>query len=110
MSALHVLVGPDKGRSFALENGGTTQVGRGSSTATRLTDPSVSRLHCEIASDGQKATLTNVSENGTTVNGESVSTRDLRHGDLIKIGNTTLRYVLSELEEAETILHPIKPQ
>jgi pSer/pThr/pTyr-binding forkhead associated (FHA) protein len=110
MSALNVLIGPDKGRSYALEPAATTQVGRGSSTVTRLTDPSVSRLHFEIAYDGKSATLTNVSENGTTVNGESVSTCQLRHGDLIKAGNTTLRFVLSELEEAETILQPLKPQ
>src|SRR5262245_5708733 len=104
MSALNVLVGPDKGRSFALEPAATTQVGRGSTTATRLTDPSVSRLHFEVVFDGKTATLTNVSDNGTLVNGESVSSCQLRHGDLIKIGNTTLRFVLSELEEAETIL------
>jgi pSer/pThr/pTyr-binding forkhead associated (FHA) protein len=110
MSALNVLVGPDKGRSFTLEPGATNQVGRGSTTLTKLTDPSVSRLHFEIVLDGKQATLTNVSSTGTTVNGESVSTCQLRHGDLIKIGNTTLRYVLSELEEAETILQPMKPQ
>ena len=101
-----VLSGPDKGRTFPLAPGATTQVGRGSTTATKLTDATVSRLHCEIACEGTKAVLTNQSENGTKVNGEKVERHELRHGDLFTIGNTTLRYLVSEMEEAETIYQP----
>jgi pSer/pThr/pTyr-binding forkhead associated (FHA) protein len=107
---IQVLAGPDRGRSFALEAGSTTQIGRGTTTATQLTDPSVSRLHCEIACDaGGRAVLSNLSDNGTTVNGEKVTRQELRHGDLVAIGGTTLRYLLSELEEAETIMQPLNP-
>src|SRR5262249_43627929 len=101
-----VLTGPDKGRSFALVPGSTTQVGRGTTTATKLSDATVSRQHCEIAYEGARAVLTNLSDNGTKVNGEKVDRYELRHGDVFTIGNTTLRYFVSELEEAETIYHP----
>jgi pSer/pThr/pTyr-binding forkhead associated (FHA) protein len=101
-----VLSGPDKGRTFTLPDGATTQVGRGSATATKLSDTTVSRQHCEIACEGMRATLTNLSENGTKVNGEKVDRHELRHGDLVTMGNTTLRYLVSELEEAETIYQP----
>jgi len=49
---LVVTLGPDQGRCFPLEPGIPLQVGRSLTTATRLTDATVSRLHCEISYDG----------------------------------------------------------
>jgi predicted component of type VI protein secretion system len=110
VSALLIVVaGPDKGRSFPLTPGAAAaaaQVGRGSATLTKLTDATVSRLHCEVTwDDGGRAVLANLSDTGTRVNGEPVTKRHLlRHGDLIAVGNSTLRFLLSEMEEAETIM------
>src|SRR5262245_25288174 len=98
-----VLSGPDKGRTFTLPDGVTTVVGRGSATATKLTDTTVSRHHCEIACAGARAELTNVSENGTKGTGEKVGRRERSHCSRVMIGNTTLRFLVSELEEAETV-------
>jgi serine/threonine protein kinase len=105
MSAQIVVVsGPDKGRSFALATDKPFQVGRSQSTATRLTDQSVSRVHCEIEFDGQVAVLVNISANGTVVNGKTITRHDLKHGDLIRVGATEFRFQLAAVEEAETVL------
>jgi serine/threonine protein kinase len=108
MSAqLTVVSGPDKGRSFPLQAGATFQVGRSQATTTKLTDPSVSRVHCEIDFDGHKALLVNISSNGTLVNGKTVGQHELRHGDVIRVGGTELRFGRADLEEADTVMQPI---
>ena len=50
---LVVTAGPDKGRFFNLTAGETLQVGRSQSTATRLTDPTMLRVHCQVEWDGR---------------------------------------------------------
>src|SRR5690348_15475768 len=95
MSAqLVVTAGPDRGRSFPLNLGETLQVGRSQATATKLTDPTISRVHCEIEWQGEKLVLINISTAGTTVNGKPVSQHELRPGDVIRLGSTELRYQL----------------
>ncbi len=89
---LVVTLGPDQGRCFPLEPGVTLQVGRSLATATRLTDATVSRLHCEVTYDGEKAILVNQSIHGTWVNRQKVDRSELQSGDLIRLGSTELRY------------------
>ena len=59
-----------------------------------LTDPDVSRRHAVVrALDGGLAVEDLGSTNGTFVNGEQLhGTRPLASGDLVAIGQTTLRY------------------
>jgi serine/threonine protein kinase len=107
MSAqLIVVSGPDKGRAFSLQAGASFQLGRSQATVTRLTDPAVSRVHCEISFDGQRAVLVNVSSNGTTVNGKAVGQHELRHGDVVRVGGTELRFQRADVEDAETVMQP----
>jgi serine/threonine protein kinase len=107
MSALIIIVsGPDKGRAFSLQPGTTFQIGRSQATATKLTDPSVSRVHCEIEYDGERAMLVNISNNGTLVNGKAATQQDLRHGDVIRVGGTECRFQRADVEDAETVLQP----
>jgi pSer/pThr/pTyr-binding forkhead associated (FHA) protein len=108
MSAqLVVTAGPDRGRSFPLTAGTPLRVGRSARTNTKLSDASVSRLHCEVHYDGStSATLTNHSNNGTLVNGQPATRQELRHGDLIRIGSTELRFQVTALEESDTLLQP----
>jgi pSer/pThr/pTyr-binding forkhead associated (FHA) protein len=101
---VQVIVGPDRGQTFFLPTRGTLQIGRSQTTDTRLSDPAVSRLHCQIEFDGERANLLNVSTRGTMVNGMLAQQRDLRHGDVIRIGGTELRFVFCSLAEAETVL------
>lgn len=107
MSAqIQVLLGPDRGLTFPIPPGSLFTIGRSQSTDTKLTDASVSRLHCQIEFDGQRATLLGVSTKGTLLNGRPVSQEELRHGDIIRVGGTEVRFTLSSLAEAETLLQP----
>jgi pSer/pThr/pTyr-binding forkhead associated (FHA) protein len=105
MSAkIQVVVGPDCGRTFVIAPEGTLNVGRSHSTDTQLTDAAVSRLHCRIEFDGRRAVLFNVSAKGTKVNDTPAAQKELRHGDLIRIGDTEMRFALAALAEAETLM------
>ena len=103
---LIVTAGPDKGRFFDLTAGQTLQVGRSQSTGTRLTDPTMSRAHCEVEWDGERAMLINISSGGTQVNGHSVSQHELKPGDVVRIGSTELRYQIGDGSESTTIAPP----
>lgn len=109
MSAqLLVIAGPDSGRSFALTPGQTLQVGRSQATPTKLTDPTISRVHCEIEWNGDKIMLLNISTGGTHVNGKPVSQHELKSGDVIRVGSTEIRFQFGDGSEQRT-LAPGKP-
>jgi serine/threonine-protein kinase len=97
-----VTAGPDKGRSFPLLVGEPLQVGRSQSTSTKLSDPTVSRVHCEIEWDGEQATVHNISSSGTLLNGAAITEATLTTRDVLRIGSTELR-LLSGSEEPETL-------
>ncbi len=103
---LVVVAGPDKGRFFPLTTGETLQVGRSQTTATRLADPALSRVHCEIEWDGSRAVLLNISSSGTLVNGQSASQQELNPGDVIRMGSTEMRYQLGDERAEATTVHP----
>ena len=105
MSAqIQVILGPDRGQTFLLPASGTLTVGRSHATDTKLTDASVSRVHCRIEIDGQRAVLINISPKGTQVNATPVTEQELRHGDVIRVGATEIRFALTALAEAETLV------
>jgi len=106
---LTITAGPDKGRSFPLRPGETFQVGRSQATPTRLTDASVSRVHFEVEYDGSEAVLVNISGNGTVVNGDRVERRELRPGDVIRVGATELRFQDTSAEPTTVAPAPKPP-
>ncbi len=58
-----------------------------------LRDPGASRRHAQIREQAGVYTLTDLgSTNGTTLNGQTVQTRELAEGDRIQIGNTILEF------------------
>src|SRR5687767_13113884 len=90
---LVVLAGPDEGRVFPLGTE-TTMVGRSRATDTRLIDPHVSRVHCQIVPENGKHVLVDYeSAGGVFVNGKQVEKHVLQAGDLIRIGSTHLQVV-----------------
>lgn len=100
---LHVLQGPDKGRTYEAPNE-TIVIGR-SSESVHLSDSSSSRRHAEIRPSNGHWVLTDLkSSNGTYLNGQRVlQPAKLKHGDQIKIGATLL--VFHGLEDVETFPH-----
>jgi pSer/pThr/pTyr-binding forkhead associated (FHA) protein len=95
--------GPDQGRVFPLAPGSSVQVGRSQSAAVQLTDPAVSRVHFKLEVGPDQAVLVNLSTQGTLVNGQPATDRPLRPGDMIRLGNTELHYLIAD-ESVATLL------
>lgn len=94
-----VIDGPGKGHSFAMFNGVST-IGRGADQTVVLDfgDTSISReKHAAVAYDDEQNSFFlghGGKSNIVRLNGRPVlSTEDLSHGDTIRIGETTLRFV-----------------
>lgn len=70
-------------------------MGRDASAEIILNDPNVSRKHAEVIKEGEEVKLRdNSSTNGTFVNDKKIEgTVTLRKEDMIKVGNTILKYL-----------------
>jgi serine/threonine protein kinase len=94
--SMHLLViaGPDKGRSFPLTPGEAILIGRSQATQTRLADPRVSKVHCEVEVGDHGATLSDSnSTGGTFINGKRISQCELKSGDVIQVGETQVKFM-----------------
>ena len=100
MPTLHVLQGPDKGRTYHTPDEPAV-IGR-SADQIHLSDHTASRRHAEIRpNNGSWLLLDLNSSNGTYLNGQRVvSPTLLRHGDQIKVGSTLLVFTGQEHVEA----------
>ena len=109
MPFLVIVGGPDRGRSFELEEGQTLVIGRSQASDTQINDPRVSRVHCRVASDGGTVTvLDNDSAGGTYFNGKTISRQELNAGDTFAVGDTTIRYQLdNSIPEEQPTVAPI---
>jgi HD-GYP domain-containing protein (c-di-GMP phosphodiesterase class II)/pSer/pThr/pTyr-binding forkhead associated (FHA) protein len=92
-ASLHVIEGPDRGRLFTL-TGTTVTIGRSAENTIVLNDVAVSGLHSKLvrAENGQYTLHDNASTNGTFVNGKEARVVDLKHGDTVRIGGTTMAF------------------
>lgn len=91
---LVVCAGTDAGVSIVLDARTPSRVlvGQSQSCQLRLTDPKVSRRHVAFDLVSGGVTLTDLdSTNGTRVNGVRVSVATLEGGELVQIGQTSLR-------------------
>lgn len=101
---LVVIEGPDKGRTFMIPTGEALPIGRGGSTATRLNDLRVSRTHCTIKEEGGRVVVTDCQSTvGTFVNDQRISEHQLQAGDVIRIGDTQMKFLEEEVAEAATL-------
>ena len=97
---LVVVAGPDLGRAFPLAPEAALAIGRGAQSHTRLVDLAVSRIHCEVRLEDGRVIVTDAkSASGTFVNAQRIDSKELRPGDVIKIGNTELRYECDVAQE-----------
>jgi Nif-specific regulatory protein len=82
------VAGPLKGRTFPLQPGEETTIGRESSNQLCIADGSVSRRHCVVRPEGELFKIKDLeSLNGTFVNDVPVKERELAHGDRVRIGH-----------------------
>jgi serine/threonine-protein kinase len=89
-----VTAGPRQGQAFAFTRHDTLLVGRSRRAHLQLPaeDEYVSRLHFLVEINPPECRLTDLgTKNGTTVNGRKVTGADLRSGDVIGVGKTSLR-------------------
>ena len=90
---LRVVAGRDSGRLFPLPVDGHLLVGRDFGTHTRLKDPQVAMLHCQIEGREGSFVLTDrASVGGTFINGTRVTEHVLQPGDVLRVGDTKLRF------------------
>ena len=75
--------------------GRRTAIGRTPDNDLRIDEDFISRRHAVILASAESAIVEDLnSTNGVFVNGEQVTRRELREGDLLTIGQTSFRYVL----------------
>lgn len=91
---LEVHKGKQQGKIFRLE-GAEISLGRSSDNQIRIHDWFVSKRHALLLRGSEGYSIRDLdSWRGTTINGTSVRENDLRNGDEIVLGTTTLRYRL----------------
>src|SRR5579859_2525212 len=89
-----VLAGPEQGQLFKVTRP-TTTVGRSNACEVVVTDPLVSRQHCQILLGMSGVSLRDLgSTNGTFLNGVRVTESPLRNQDVISVGSTRLRFAV----------------
>ncbi len=93
MPRLTVVEGIDEGRQFELTEP-VVAIGRDSTSTIRLLDTEVSRRHAEFRAkpDGGYSVHDIGSVNGVHLNGRLIASAELRAGDRVQIGKTTLLY------------------
>jgi eukaryotic-like serine/threonine-protein kinase len=107
---LRVTSGPDAGRNFDLGEGLTLTIGRGEKSDTKLTDSSVSRLHCTVKWEDGKFLLSDLdSVGGTLVDGKKVKDHVLKHDQEFQIGGTRLKLHTTGIVDAATLVAAQKP-
>jgi transcriptional regulator with GAF, ATPase, and Fis domain len=92
--ALVVTDGPQAGLSIEIDGSGAgpNLIGQGDACDLRLTDARASRRHAAIDLEGRALRVTDLgSTNGTFVNGSQVIEGVLRGGEVVRIGQTTIR-------------------
>lgn len=105
LGQLLVIAGPDQGRMFQIEKGQSLHIGRGQNTPTKLKDPQVSRVHCEIKEEGGRlVVIDSGSKSGTLVNGKRIKEHELQLGDVIQVGSTQIRWQTEGSHEASTLV------
>src|SRR4051812_43039242 len=96
-AALTVVAGPHVGVLHTL--GAVTIVGRGKTAQIRIEEPVISREHSRIVRRSASVYVVEdlKSRNGTFVNGEPISSRQLAEGDRVSFGSSTaLRFGLTD--------------
>ena len=88
--------GPFAGRVVGIPQG-SASVGRAPSNDIIIGDPATSGRHARIELRAGAYWISDLgSTNGTLVNGEPIIDKQLNHGDVISIGQNTIRFTLRE--------------
>jgi serine/threonine protein kinase len=109
---LHVVAGPDTGRTHTVQPGNEMIVGRGNHAYYRVHDPRASRSHCQLLLEGDQVTVVCLGgSGGTRVNGKPVQKQILKLGDVLQVGDTQMRLQMGDfpLDEAMAAMGTAHP-
>ena len=99
--------GPDEGRAVELQENQTLAVGRGEDTELIVHDLHVSRSHCRIEVREGCVVLFDIGSSfGTYVNGKAITEHELRHGDVVTLGETQVHFY-NAVDLQVTTLFPV---
>ncbi|MCM2372396.1 FHA domain-containing serine/threonine-protein kinase [Aporhodopirellula aestuarii] len=104
-----IIAGPDAGRKFPVPNEEPLVIGRGSDSDTKIRDPRLSRIHCELRKvDGRYVLLDRGGVGGVNVNGKTITdSMPISVGTVFQIGDTRLRLEMDDSLDAATMAaHP----
>ncbi len=106
---LEVLQGPLKGTTIELKVGQPLTIGRLAECGLAIPhDPTISRRHCQIDVVPPDCLLTNLSDNGTILNGREITEAKLEHGDAIELGaNTSIAFNRGRFDDEESVVRTI---
>jgi len=95
---LIMIQGPEPGCVYKLRDNRVTTIGRSSRNTIRVTSPTVSRFHCEVACINGHWEVNDLnSKKGTMLNGQRIADKaDLKPGDLVRLSATVFRFDLVE--------------
>ncbi len=100
----HIIAGPDAGRTYTVHAGNEMMLGRGQHSYYRLTDPRVSRAHCQVLLEGDEVSVVCLGgSGGTKVNGKAVQKQKLKLGDVVQVGDTQLRLQMGDFPLSEAV-------
>lgn len=95
-----VLAGPEQGQVFKIARP-TTTIGRSNTCEVVITDPLVSRQHCQILLGMGGINLRDLgSTNGTFLNGVRVTESPIRNQDVISVGSTRFRFAVEVTKDS----------
>jgi hypothetical protein len=100
---LVVMSGLERGRVIPLAETDLVQMGCSQHLAVehRFRDPSVARVHCEIqVQDGRALLIDAGTTQGTFLNGKPITQEELKPSDIIRIGNTQIRFLDEKATQA----------
>lgn len=88
----------DESAHAAYRLAGVVRIGRAPENTIVITDPTVSRLHCEVWTENGRTMLRSLKENGTVINGTRVpGIYMLEEGDRVDLGWTSFQYTTQAL-------------
>ncbi len=90
-ATLEVISGPPGATPYVLKKIGT-RIGRGETADIRIRDEGVSRWHATIEYANDEFRVSDLSANGTFLNGSKVKEYVVRNGDKLLIGETVLLF------------------
>ena len=112
MATLIVTSGPCEGKTYPLEASSLVSVGRDDQCSFQLVDNEISRRHLQIKYDRDKQCHLAVdmrSANGVFINGARITAdRQLDEGDVIRIGQSEIRYTEDDVTDIDLALESFK--